>query len=299
MDRFEAMKVFIRVAELESFTQAAESLSLPKASVSMAIRQLESALGARLLQRTTRKVQLTQDGTNFYERALDLIADVDEVESMFRNDGSELRGRIRVDMPIGFARNVITPKLPSFLKLYPNIEVELSCTDRRVDLIREGFDCVIRAGPLADSALIARPLGNMTLINCASVEYIERQGRPKKLDDLKNHLIVRYVLAFGGKDEGLEYFDGEKYRTYKMKSLITVNNSEAYTAACLAGLGIIQSPKNGMQMYIDRGLLTEVLPKFRAQPLPVSLLYPHRRQMAKRVRIFMEWAESVAKDYLK
>jgi DNA-binding transcriptional LysR family regulator len=158
MNRLDAMQIFARVAELASFTRAAESLGLPKASASNAVQQLESALGARLLHRTTRKVQLTQDGQAFYERSKDLLADMDELQSMFQQGEQALRGRLRVDMPSGIARAYIVPRLPKFLQAHPQIELELSSTDRRVDLVREGFDCVVRVGALGDANLIARPL---------------------------------------------------------------------------------------------------------------------------------------------
>ena len=298
MDRIETMRIFTRVAELESFTKTAERLGLPKASVSTAIKELEASLGTRLLQRTTRRVQLTQDGTSFYQRALDLLADLEEAESMFRSEAKDVRGRIRVDMPMGFARNILMPHLPKFIVAHPNLELELSSTDRRVDLIREGFDCVIRAGTLSDSGLIVKPLGQITLINCASPEYLATYGRPKRLDDLRQHRIVRYVQDFGQRDEGLEYFDGEKYRCFRMKGSVTVNNSEAYTAACLAGLGLIQSPRVGLKSYVDEGRLVEVLPKFRAAPMPVSILYANRRHLATRVRLFMDWVATVTTAYL-
>ncbi|KYG66984.1 transcriptional regulator [Bdellovibrio bacteriovorus] len=298
MDKLQTMKVFVRVAEAASFTRAAEGLGLPKATISSAVQELESSLGTRLFHRTTRKVQLTQDGTIFFERCKDLLSDVEDIETMFVQGTTNITGRIRVDMSAGMAKSLVLPRLPEFLKEFPGVQVEVSSTDRKVDLIREGFDCVIRVGTLEDSGLIARHLGNLTLVNVASPEYIKKFGRPKKIEDLDEHQMVHYSPTLGMKPFGFEYFDGEKYVSRAVAGPVTVNNSEAYTAACLAGLGIIQTPLVGMQSYMDEGKLIEVLPKLRAEAMPVSLLYPHRRNLARRVQIFMEWVEKIMKDYI-
>jgi DNA-binding transcriptional LysR family regulator len=167
MNLTESMKVFVRVAELASFSAAADQLGLPRASVSAAVRQLETELGTRLLHRTTRRVQMTQDGQVAFERAQDLLADLDELQGLFRARAALLRGRLRVDMPQAIARDVVLPALPAFLAEHPELEIELSSVDRRVDLVREGFDCVLRVGQLADSSLIARPVGAYHMVNCA------------------------------------------------------------------------------------------------------------------------------------
>ncbi len=180
MDKIHAMQLFIRVAELESFSRAADTLGLPKGSVSRQIQALENHLGTQLLHRTTRRVQLTQDGMIYYERAKDLLSNLDELDGLFHHDPSSISGKLRVDMPVGVARNLVMPRLPSFLHQYPGLELELSSSDRLVDLIREGFDCVVRVGTLKDSGLIARPLGKLTQINCASPQYLARFGYPEK-----------------------------------------------------------------------------------------------------------------------
>ncbi len=297
MDRLDAMRTFMRVTELESFTKAAASLGLPKASVSTAVRDLETAVGARLLQRTTRRVQLTQDGLSFYERCKDLLADVEDVSTMFQRGDAAVTGRLRVDMSTGIARTLVVPRLPGFLARHTGLEIELSCTDRRVDVVREGFDCVIRVGALADSGLIARRIGTFTLVNCASPAYLERHGRPKKLEDLASHRLVHYVATLGAKPEGFEYFDGERYRTLRVDGAIIVDNADAYLAACLAGLGIIQAPLVGVREQLKKGRLVEVLPRQRAEPMPISLVYPHRRNLARRVKAFMDWVEEQMRDY--
>ncbi len=298
MKSLDAMQVFLRVAELASFTRAADSLGIPKATASTAVQQLESSLGTRLLHRTTRKVQMTQDGQAFYERARDLLADVDELQSMFQRGAKSLRGRLRVDMSSGLALHFVIERLPEFLDAHPLIELELSSTDRLVDLVREGFDCVVRVGTLGDSSLIARPLGAFRIINCASVGYIEQHGMPQSLDDLKNHRLIHYVSTLGSRSPGWEYPDGDGYASLPMAGVLTVNSSEAYRAACVAGLGLIQAPAAGLQPLIDQGALVEVLPDHPAEPMPVTLLYAHRRHLPRRVQEFMNWMAQTLAPYL-
>jgi DNA-binding transcriptional LysR family regulator len=299
MNRVEAMQMFTRVAELSSFTRAAESLTLPKASVSTAVQRLEAALGTRLLHRTTRKVQLTQDGQAYFERCKDLLDDLDELDAMFQEGGQTLRGRLRVDMPTGVARNFILPALPQFLDAHPDIELELSSTDRRVDLVREGFDCVLRVGTLADSNLIARPLGNFRIVNCASPGYLRMHGTPESLDDLVGHRLIHYAPVLGARSFGWEYPDGNGgYACLPMSGALTVNNSDAYQAACLAGLGLIQVPAVGVARQLADGSLVEVLPQLPAEPMPVSLLYANRRHLPRRVQAFMTWVAAVLSPHL-
>jgi DNA-binding transcriptional LysR family regulator len=286
----ETLKVFVRVAELASFTQAAQSLALPKASASTAVQRLEASLGTRLFHRTTRRVQLTQDGQAFYERCKDLLADLDEMQAMFQPVASGLRGRLRVDMPMRIAHDVVVPQLPAFLQAHPGLELELSSTDRRVDVIREGFDCVLRVGPLSDSSLVARPLGCMAMANLASPAYLAVHGEPRTLDDLLRHQLIHYVSAFGQRCPGFEWQDAAgQVQHQPMRGVLTVSDSGSYTAACLAGLGIIQVPRHGSEAELADGRLREILPAWRPAPMPVHLLYPHRRQLPRRVQVFMQW----------
>ena len=299
MNDLEAMRIFVRVAELGGFTRAAEDLGLPKASVSTAVQRLETRLGTRLLHRTTRRVELTQDGHVFYDRGKELLSDMDELQSMFRQSAQSLRGRLRVDMPTGMARNFIIPRLPQFLDAHPHLEIELSATDRRVDPVREGFDCVLRVGTLGDSNLVARSLGAYRIVNCASPAYLQRYGMPHTLDDLGAHRLIHYVTTFGARPEGFEYFDGERYRILSMPGALTVNNAESYQAACLAGLGLIQVPLLGVDHLIEQGSLVEVLPQYPAEPMPISLLYAHRRNLPRRVQVFMNWVADILQPRLE
>ena len=298
MDKIHAMQLFIRVAELESFTRAADTLGLPKGSVSRQIQALENHLGCRLLHRTTRRVLLTQDGMVYYERAKDLLSNLDELDSMFQSDPSSVSGRLRVDMPVAVARHVVIPQLPDFLQQYPGIELELSSSDRLVDVIREGFDCVVRVGTLKDSGLIARPLGKLTVINCASPAYLSRFGYPESLDDLSNHALVHYATNIGVRQPGFEVARENGAQWVKAGGVLTVNSTETYHAACLAGLGIIQAPRVGVREALHDRKLVEILPQYRAAPMPVSLLYPHRRNLSRRVHLFMEWLTEVLQDYV-
>ncbi|MCS2151681.1 LysR family transcriptional regulator [Scandinavium goeteborgense] len=298
MDKIHAMQLFIRVAELESFSRAADTLGLPKGSVSRQIQALENLLGVRLLHRTTRRVQLTQDGMVYYERAKDLLSNLDELDGMFQHDPTSISGRLRVDMPVGVARNLVIPKLPAFLQQYPGIELELSSSDRLVDVIREGFDCVVRVGTLKDSGLVARPIGKLTVINCASPNYLERFGYPETLDDLAGHAMVHYATSLGVRPQGFELNTDNQIRWLKTGGILTVNSTETYHAACLAGLGIIQVPRIGVKDALRSGKLVEILPHYRAEPMPVSLIYPHRRNLSRRVHLFMEWLTDVLKSYV-
>lgn len=298
MNRLEAMQIFARVVELASFTRAAASLGSAKASVSVAVQQLEGLLGTRLLHRTTRRVELTQDGRVFYERCKDLLADVDELQSMFQQDQQGLRGRLRVDMLGRVARDLVIPRLPEWLAAHPQLEIELSSSDRRVDLVREGFDCVLRSGALEESSLIARPLGRLRMVNAASPAYLQAHGRPRRLQDLARHRLVHYVNVLGVKPEGWEYHDGTAWRSFGMGGVLTVNSVDAYEAACLAGLGLIQSPLLGLKPLLDAGRLVEVLPRYRAAPMPMYLVYAHRRNLPRRVRVFMDWLAGILAPHL-
>ena len=289
------MQVFERVAELSSFTQAAESLGLPKASASTAVRQLEARLGTRLFHRTTRRVQLTQDGVAFYERCKDVLSDIDELQAMFQQQGREpLRGRVRVDMTTSFARQAVIPRLPAFLAEHPQLTLEISSTERRVDLVREGFDCVLRAGAVGDASLIARPLGEMRLLNCASPAYLAAHGMPTTLADLRSHRLVHYSHTLGGKPGRFDYVECGQERALSMEGSVTVNNADAYGAACQAGLGIIQAPWPGVRDLLASGALVEILPQWQARPMPLTLLYANRRNLPVRVRTVMDWLAAVA-----
>ncbi len=301
MQNLQPILIFITVAEMGSFTHAADSLGIQKGRASTAVRKLEEDLGVRLLHRTTRSVQLTEDGRVFHARARDLLAEVDDLHSMFAGDQVALRGRLRVDLPSELARTTIVPALPAFMETFPELELEMSSTDRQVDLVQEGFDCVLRLGPIGDETLIARPLGKLRMINAASPAYLARYGVPLSLEDLKRqeHRVVHFSPMLGARPYGWEYPDRDSYATLQLPGALHVNNAQTYEAAALAGLGLIQAPRIGIGQYLESGTLVEVLPDFRRRPLPVSLVVAHRRNLSRRVRAFMKWIEGVLTPYLE
>jgi DNA-binding transcriptional LysR family regulator len=296
INKLDLLRTFVRVAEVGSFTQAASDLGLQKASVSEHVRSLEELLGTRLLHRTTRKVQATHDGAALLERSKDLLADMDDLEGMFRQVGADLNGRLRVDMPTSIARSIVMPRLGEFLAQYPNIHIEVSSTDRIVDVIREGFDCVLRVGSNIDGALIARRIGSLDMVNCASTSYLEKYGVPQTLEDLSSHYLVHYSPVLGVRSSGFEYAVDGRNMSLPMQGFVTVNNVDAYEAAYLGGLGIAQVPCAGLQDHLETGRLALVLPQYVPTPMPFSLLYAHRRHLPNRVRVYMEWLTKVLQE---
>lgn len=284
------LRIFATVAELASFSRAADQLGLAKGRVSTAVRQLESQVGTRLLQRTTRSVRLTPDGERFLERCKELLTEAEQLEAMFRPASTGLTGRLRIDLPNRLARDIVLPRLPEFLAAHPLLEVGISTTDRRVDLVHEGFDCVLRVGALVDSDLVARPLGFLRMRNVASPAYLRAHGTPRTLDDLAGHRVVHYMPSLNAQGAGWEWLDADGRRQMRpMRAQVTVNGTDAYQAAALAGLGLIQAPCFGTDALVADGALVEVLPAYVAPSMPVSLMLPNRRQLAPRVQAVMAW----------
>ncbi|UHD47939.1 LysR family transcriptional regulator [Aureimonas altamirensis] len=298
MDRIDLFRIFSRVVECASFTRAADTLGMPRSSVSAAVQELEGRVGARLLHRTTRKVAPTHDGAAFYERCQRVIADVEDTENLFRQAAAQPSGRLRIDVPGRIGRLIVAPALPEFLDLYPQIDIDLGVTDRAVNLVEDSLDCVLRVGPLSDSGLIARPIGRLTLINVASPAYLARHGTPRTLGDLGQHWAVNYASPSSGRVEDWEWVEEGTLRTLSMRGRVTVNSAEAYLACCLAGLGLIQIPAYDVQDHLDAGELVEVMPSYRAERMPMTLLYPHRQHLSRRLQIFADWLEDLLKRHL-
>ena len=288
----DAVRTFIKVAELASFSRAAEQLGIQKARASLQVKALEADLGIRLLQRTTRVVRPTPDGEQFLARAARLVSDAEELAAMFQSPRA-LRGVVRLDLPINFARELVIPRLPELYALYPHLELQLSISDRRVDVIREGFDCVLRIGTLIDSGLIARRLGVLPMTNCASPEYLRIYGTPRELADLDRHFVVHYAGTFSAEPPTFEYRDAGRIVLRSMRTMITVNNVDAYQATCRAGLGIIQCPRVGVAGELASGGLVEVLPEYVCEPMPVSFVHAHGHAVPRRVRAVMAWLAQV------
>lgn len=291
MDRFEAMRVFARVMERRSFTQAADDLRLPRATVTHAVKQLEARLGARLLQRTTRQVTPTLDGEAYYQRCLRILADIEEADGAFR--AAEPRGLLRVDVHGTLARHFLVPALPAFLARHPHLELHMTEGDRLVDLVREGIDCVLRVGELRDSAMIARRIAVLDEVTVASPAYLERHGEPRHPDDLAGHLAVNFISSNTGRPFPFEFVVDGVVRLVALPSALSVNGADTFIAAALGGLGMVQAPRYHVDRHIAAGRLKTVLNAWPPSPSPVSLLYPHHRQLSSRVRVFAEWAEQL------
>ncbi len=295
MDRIDLLRIFTRVVESGSFTRAADTLGLPRSSVSVAIRDLELRLGARLLHRTTRKVSATQDGLALYERSQRLISDFEETENLFRQTTVSPAGKLRIDMPGRIGRLIVAPALPDFLTRYPQIDIDMGVTDRAVDLVEDSIDCVLRVGPLADSGLIARFIGDLPLINAASPAYLAGHGMPQDPADLDVHLAVAYASPSSGRIEPWEWLENGETRSRTLHSRVVVNSAEAYIACCLAGLGLIQIPAYDVKAHLAAGELVEVMPGHRAAPMPMTLLFPHRQALSRRLQVFADWLEGLLK----
>lgn len=288
MDRFDAMRLFTRVVERRSFTLAAQDLDVPRSTATDVIKQLETRLGVRLLQRTTRAVRPTLDGEAYYARCLALIDDVEDAESAFT--GGKPRGLLRIDVHGILARHFLLPGLPAFLQRYPEIELFMGEGDRLVDLVSEGIDCVLRVGVPANSDMVARRVGLLPEVTCASAAYVQRYGLPPSVDDLHGgHRMIGFRSSATGQVLPLEFqVDGE-LRTMTLPSTLSVNGAESYAAAARLGLGIIQKPRYDIEAELRSGTLIEILPAHPPTPSPVSLLYPKSRQLSPRVRVFIDW----------
>lgn len=299
MDPINQLRIFLRVAHCGGFSLAADQLSVPRPTVSLAIQQLEARMGTRLFNRTTRRVSLTQDGEAMIERATSLIADFDELEQQFRSHPGDLHGRLCVDVPSRIAQRHVAPALSDFFERHPNIQLDLGASDHNIDLIHEGIDCALRVGELSTSSLVARQLGIFTLANCASPAYLDRHGMPKTPADLTKHFAVTYGQTASGKLAPWEWIEGGKLRTLAMQASVSVTNVETYIACCLAGLGLIQIPAFDVREHLERGELIEVLRDWPAPPMPVQIVYPHRRHLSKRVLAFSNWLVEILAPYLE
>jgi LysR family transcriptional regulator for bpeEF and oprC len=296
MDRLERMHVFVRVVDCLSFTKAAASLEIPRSTVSTAIKELESEMGVRLLNRTTRAIKMTEEGRFLYRKSLSLLQDYEQLAGAFAVNDSRPQGKLRINVPGRLGRRVLAPALPDFLDRYPDIDIQMGVTDRAVDLVSEGVDCVIRVGELADSNLIARSLGSLPLCNCASPGYLTRYGRPDTVKDLSSHRIVAFASSMTGRVESWEYRQGDKLDSLALPARVTVNTAEGMIACALAGLGMIQVPHYDVRHHLDSGRLVSVLPDTVPPPMPITLLYPHREHMTRRLEAFIDWVIPVLED---
>jgi DNA-binding transcriptional LysR family regulator len=297
MDRFDAMRVFSRIVERRSFTKAAEDLGLPRSSVTDAVRGLEARLGVRLLQRTTRQVGPTLDGEAYYQRCVSLIADMEDAEGAFV--GAKPSGMVRADVHGTLARYFLLPGLPGFRKQYPDIRLHFSEAHQAVDMIREGFDCILRAGELSDSPLIKRRLAVLERGTFASPAYISCFGTPRTPDDLEGHEMVGLLAPDGTDIIPLAFGVDGKVRRMTLPAMLTVTGPETNVASACLGLGLIQVPRYRVSSDLASGALVEVLPDFPPPPLPVHVLYSHTRQLSPRLRVFIDWMAEQFRERLK
>lgn len=289
MDKLQAMSVFVQVVDTGGITRAAEIMQLPKATVSTLISNLEAALSVKLLNRMTRQISVAADGAAYYEHYLRILADVRDVEESLSKTVSSPSGRLRVDVPAGLGRDVIIPALPQFFERYPDIALELGCSDRPVDLIEEGIDCVVRGGELADSTLVARRVGTLHFMTCAAPSYIARHGRPLHPKDLLQHRCINYFSPKTGKICDWEFIRESEKVSIKVMGQVALNDSNAYLAASLTGIGIAQLPSCIVRSYMQSGQLEPLLEDWCVDPLPLHVMYPQNRHLSAKVRAFVEW----------
>ena len=287
MDRFDAMLVFTRIVERQSFVRAAEDLGLPASTATDAVKQLERRLGVRLLDRTTRQVRPTPDGEAYYRRCLGILADVEDAESTL--SGAEPQGLLRVNVLGSQARQIILPALSDFYERYPKVDLFLSEADRFVDLVREGIDCVIRAGQPGESELVGRQIALLQEATLASPEYLARYGHPNSWDDLDGHRIVGYFSSALGSVMPLEFVVDGEIKTVPLPARLMVSGTDTLLAAALKGMGIIQVPRYAVLGHIEAGNLVEILPETPPEALPIYVLYPSSRHLSLRVRTFVDW----------
>ena len=297
MDRLQSMQIFARVVEMHSFTRAADSLSLPSSRVTRAVKELEAFLGVRLMQRTTRHISLTPDGTLYYDHCRRLLADIEAVESAFPGSAGQPRGRLRVDMTLSLARLVVLPRVKDFQSRFPDVELTLTMSDRTVELVQEGIDCVIRAGTPEDSpTLVARRIGAFDWVTCAAPDYLARHGTPRTLEDLPQHQAVGYLSSKTARSLEWHFVvDGED-RFIRMRERLIVNDTDAYVACGLEGLGLIRAGSYMVRQHLISGRLRPVLADYCAPSAPLSVLYPRNRHLSPTVRAFVDWVGDIVRE---
>jgi DNA-binding transcriptional LysR family regulator len=291
MDRFDAMQAFARVVETGSFTKAAETLQLSKTSVTQLVQQLEARLRVKLLNRTTRKVNVTADGAVYYEHVLRVLADMDDAETGLSGAASSPRGLLRVDVPTPLARMILVPALPAFHARHPEIQFDLGVSDRMVDLIGEKVDCVVRGGELTDLSLMARRVGDLQARVCAAPSYLERAGTPVHPQDLEgtHHRIVGYKSARTGKVLSYAMQRNSEHIEVQGRYIVAIDDGNAYLAAGLAGLGVLWLPDYMSQAHRASGELVPLFEDWRFDPMPLYVAYPPNRHVSARLRVFIDW----------
>ncbi|MFD1801440.1 LysR family transcriptional regulator [Mixta tenebrionis] len=290
MDRFSALKVFTRVVEANSFTRAADSLNMPNATISKTIQQLESHLGVCLLQRTTRRITVTPEGREYYEKALRILKDLEEIDASFKSVRNKPKGHLRIAIGGSTARDVLIPLLADFMTSYPEIRIDLAVADKPADLISSNIDCAVRGGSMDDSTLIARKIGEAALITCATPDYLRRYGIPATPDELQNgHRLISYLSPASGRAFPFRFEHNGIATEIKTQHHLGINESNAHIAAGEAGLGIVQTFTYSVRNELASGALVEILSKWRPASYPFHLIYAQSRHVPPRLRVFIEW----------
>ncbi|PZM14078.1 LysR family transcriptional regulator [Rhizobium tubonense] len=290
MDQLSAMRAFARVVETGNFTRAATTLSMPKATVTTLIQSLEQHLHTKLLNRTTRRVMVTTDGALYYERAIQILSEIEELDGSVSSSQSLPSGRLRVEMAGAFADQIVIPALCDFHERYPEIHVDLGVGDRLVDYLAENVDCALRAGMPSDQSLIARRVAEIRLISCAAPLYIEKFGIPERPEDIEaNHFAVSYFRAQTGKTVPFEFKRGNESVEVSPRYILSVNDSRSYVSAAMTGLGIVQAPSFMIREAIAEGKLVPILTDWQRSPLPLHIVYPPNRHLSNKVRVFVDW----------
>jgi DNA-binding transcriptional LysR family regulator len=291
MDRFDAMQAFARVVEAGSFTKAAETLHMSKTSVTQLVQQLEARLRVKLLNRTTRQVNVTADGAAYYERVVRLLADMDDAETSLSSASALPRGRLRVDVPSPLARLILVPAFPAFHARFPDIQLDMGVSDRVVDVMGDNVDCVVRGGELTDQSLVARRVGDLQLGVYAAPSYLQRAGtplHPRELQDT-HHRVVGFLWARTGNT--LTYAmqrDGENVEV-QGRYVLAVDDGNAYLAAGLAGLGVLCLPEYMAKGHLSRGELAPLFESWQIDPMPMYVAYAPKRHVSAKLRVFIDW----------
>ena len=286
MDRLASLELFVRIVDRSSFTAAAADLGVSRPVATAAIKALEQRLGTRLLQRSTRHVQPTIEGEAYHRRCVAILAELEDAD---RGANGAVAGLLRVDVAGNLARTMLLPTLPAFLARHPALTVHLAEGERFVDLVREGIDCVVRAGRLADSQMVARRLGDMEEITCASPGYLAEHGTPASPSQLDGHVMIGFVSSRTGQVLPLEFTANGQATRVMLPARVLVGSADASLAAARFGLGLLQAPRHGVEVDLVSGALVQVLADFPPVPTPISVLYPSNRQLSARVRVFVDW----------
>jgi LysR family transcriptional regulator for bpeEF and oprC len=297
MNKLQAMQVFARVVETGGLTRAADSLQLPKATATTLIQQLEASLGVKLLNRTTRKVSVTTDGAAYYPSCLAILALVRETEESLGQRHASPQGLLRVEVPTLIARLVIVPALPDFFARYPDIQLELGCSERRADLIEEGIDCAVWIGELEDSTLIARRIGLLYFGTCAAPSYLAAHGQPRHPDELTAHRCINHFSPRTGKIfEWVFAKNGMRIQTL-LRGHVALDDENSYVAAAEAGLGVAQIPAFVLKEAMERGSLELLLGDWFAEPAPLNVVYPQNRHLSVKLRVFVDWIAELFSEH--